>query len=280
MSKQCVILYACLLALCGIFCSCKSNSSKKGALEFTSIHLSKTEHLLKDTASPACLFILDYTYPIKSSDKSLSDSLNAYFISACFGEVYKGKELIDVINQYAKEYADEYREDLESMYLEDKRNREVKDMIIEWYSYSKSIKSKVLFYEKNLLVYRVDKEIYTGGAHGIYESVFYNFDLAKFRRLHLDDIFEEVDKDVLTDLLWNQLMADNNVKSRGELEEMGYGSTGDLVPSDNFYLDKEGISFYYNVYEFTPYVMGPTEIKLSYEKVGDMLNLKGIYHFN
>ncbi len=67
-------------------------------------------------------------------------------------------------------------------------------------------------------------------------------------------------------------MADQKVKTRTELEDMGYGSTGDLIPTENFYLSKEGITFFYNVYEFTPYVMGAVEITLPYEAIKHLMN--------
>ena len=35
-------------------------------------------------------------------------------------------------------------------------------------------------------------------------------------------------------------MADNKVATRQELEDMGYVTTGDLTPTENFYLSKDG----------------------------------------
>ena len=57
-----------------------------------------------------------------------------------------------------------------------------------------------------------------------------------------------------------------------ELEDMGYATTGDLEPIENFYLDPTGITFYYNVYEIAPYVMGATKITLSYEDITHLMN--------
>ena len=71
-------------------------------------------------------------------------------------------------------------------------------------------------------------------------------------------------------------MADNNVSTRQELEDMGYATTGDLEPIENFYLDPTGITFYYNVYEIAPYVMGATKITLSYEDIAPLMNGKFI----
>ena len=61
-----------------------------------------------------------------------------------------------------------------------------------------------------------------------------------------------------------------------ELEDMGYATTGDLEPIENFYLDPTGITFYYNVYEIAPYVMGATKITLSYEDIAPLMNGKFI----
>ena len=57
-----------------------------------------------------------------------------------------------------------------------------------------------------------------------------------------------------------------------ELEDMGYVTTGDLTPTENFYLSKDGITFYYNVYDIAPYVMGPVKITLPYEMMQHLLS--------
>lgn len=67
-------------------------------------------------------------------------------------------------------------------------------------------------------------------------------------------------------------MADNKVATRQELGDMGYVTTGDLTPTENFYLGKDGITFYYNVYDIAPYVMGPVKITLPYEMMQHLLS--------
>ena len=69
-------------------------------------------------------------------------------------------------------------------------------------------------------------------------ATFLNMDLTLMRPLRLDDIFVGDYKDALTDLIWNQLMADNKVNTHEALEDMGYASTGDIAPTENFYLSK------------------------------------------
>ena len=59
-------------------------------------------------------------------------------------------------------------------------------------------------------------------------------------------------------------------------KRQGYATTGDLEPIDNFYLDPTGITFYYNVYEIAPYVMGATKITLSYEDIAHLMKVQKI----
>ena len=67
-------------------------------------------------------------------------------------------------------------------------------------------------------------------------------------------------------------MADNQVTTHEELENMGYTSTGELTPTENFFLDSDGITFHYNIYDIAPYVMGAIQIKLPYDAVRHLLN--------
>lgn len=273
MKKQTVSLLVLLLATSGFFFSCDNIMNKgTGALKFDSLQVNETAHLFGDTARPACNLTLHFTYATQSTDAKLKDSLNTFFLSACFGEKFLTLSPEEAVKTYAEKYVSDYRKDLEPMLLEDEKNKEESASIGAWYSYFKGIESKVQLYKKHLLVYRIDYNEYTGGAHGIYLSTFLNMDLRRLSPVRLDDLFVNDYKEPLTDLLWNQLMADNNVATRQELEDLGYGSTGELEPTENFYLTPEGITFYYNVYEMTPYVMGPTEIAMPYEAVQHLLS--------
>lgn len=272
MNKQTVSLLVLLLAASGFFFSCSNIMNKNaGALEFDSIRVNETAHLFGDSTKPACNLILNFTYAAKSSDNRLKDSLNSYFLAACFGDKYIALTPAEAVKKYTEKYVDNYRKDLEPIYRKDEKDKEDDASMEAWYSYYKGIESRVQLYIKNLLVYRVDYNEYTGGAHGIYMSSFLNLDLRTLTPIRLDDLFVNGYEEPLTDLLWNQLMADNKVATRQELEDMGYATTGNLEPTENFYLDREGITFYYNVYDITPYVMGPVKITLPYQMMQHLL---------
>lgn len=272
MRKQDVSLLTIILSASGFLFSCGDKMNKNtGALEFDSIRVNETAHLFGDTAAPACNLTISFTYPVKSSDAMLKDSLDAYFIATCFGDKYIGRQPADVVKEYSRTYIEEYRRDLEPMYTEDIKNKEADAPIGGWYSYYKTIKSSVQLYEKELLVYQIYYDEFTGGAHGVYMTTFLNIDLATMRPLRLDDLFVEDYKASLTDLIWNQLMADNKVATREALEDIGYGSTGEITPTENFFLSREGITFYYNIYDITPYVMGPVRVQISFDMLAHLL---------
>lgn len=273
MKKQTVSLLVLLLAASGFFFSCGNIVNKNaGALEFDSIQVNETAHLFGDTAKPACNLVVNFAYVSKSTDERMKDSLNTFFLSACFGDKYMMMTPEEAMKKYTEKYVTDYCKDLEPMYKKDEQDKEDDASMEAWYSYYKGIESHVQLYTKQLLVYRIDYNEYTGGAHGIYMSSFLNMNLQTLSPIRLDDLFVNDYSEALTDLLWNQLMADNKVTSRQELEDMGYVTTGNLEPTENFYLGKEGITFYYNVYDIAPYVMGPVKITLPYEMMQHLLS--------
>lgn len=279
MKKQYVSLLMILVSASSFLFSCHSKMNKNtGELTFDSIQVNKTAHLFNDTAKPACNLTINFAFPVKSTDPVLKDSLEAHFISACFGEKYMGEKTADVVKLVSDSYVNDYLRDLEPMYAEDAKNKENNGAIGGWYSYYKNIESHVQLYTKSLLVYRIDYNEYTGGAHGIYTTNYLNVDLKQKRILHLDDIFAGDYKEALTDLIWNQLMADNKVTTHEALEDLGYGSTGDIAPTENFYLSPTEITFYYNVYDITPYSMGPVKVTIPFTMLehllGENLTLK------
>ena len=272
MKKQFVNLLVILLTASGLLSSCDSKTNRNyGALEFDSIPLNVTEHLFADTAKPACNLVISLAYVKQSTDESLKDSLNTYFLATCLGNEFAGMTPQEAVQQYKEQYVKNYRNDLEELYQKEEEEFGDADQRA-WYSYYKYVRSQAQFYKKNLLVYHTRYEEYTGGAHGIYMDSFLNLDLRTLSPIRLDDLFADNYEEALTDLLWNQLMADNKVTTRQELEDLGYGSTGELTPTENFYIGEKGLTFHYNVYEIAPYVMGGIEIELPYEIMAHLLN--------
>ena len=273
MNKQSISILTLIVSIsCFLFSCGHKKGVQMGNLQFDSLQVNETAHLFGDTSKPACNIIINFTYPILSSDELLKDTLNHYFITACFGEKYNNLTPREAVKQYTAKYIKDYKSDVEPYYLQEEKDIKDGGDICNWCSYYKSIESNVQFYDKGLLVYRTHYDEYTGGAHGMYMTTFLNIDLALMRPLTLDDIFVGDYKEEVTTLIWAELMAKHRVKTHEALEDMGYGSIGEIAPTSNFYLNNKGITFYYNVYDITPYAMGPVSVTLSYDSIDHWLN--------
>ncbi len=273
MKNQSVSLLAIILSASGFLFSCGSKMSKNAeaeTLRFDSISIEASEHLFADPARPACDLKVLLTYVSEARSDTVKQEVNDFLLSFALGSEYVGMEPKEAVNHYRDAYIHEYKNDLEPMLLEDEKGASQRE-IGAWYNYQRSVDSRVLLNKGELLVYSNEWTDYSGGAHGMYSQTFLNLDLRQMRPIRLDDVFVGEYTDPLTDLLWEQLMKDQKAESREALRDMGYSSTGELAPTENFYLGKNDITFYYNVYEITPYAMGPVVIRLPYQTVSHML---------
>ena len=237
MKKQNVSLLALLLTASVFFASCHNSANKRAAdaLGFDSLRVNQTVHLFGDTAKPACNLIVNLAYAATPADSTaLRDSLNAYLLATCLGHKYVGMEPAEAVKQYADSYIAKYRE-LEPLYEQDEK--ENAENTGAWYSYYRQVEGHVQLCTDEVLVYRVDYNEYTGGAHGNYLTTFLNLDLKTLCPLRLDDLFAAEYQD----------------------------------PTENFCLGHEGITFHYNIYEIAPYVMGATEITLPWQRISHLL---------
>jgi hypothetical protein len=266
-----ILLIALLIAGCWL-ASCSNTGQPSRNLQFEEITLSKSEHLFADESKPACNLYIDFVFVNNATTIGAKDSINAYLLSALFGKKYQQLSPQEAVEGYAKEYVTNYRADLEPMIQKDIDNHIDKDQLTAWYSYEQELKGSIETYKGMLLSYCTYKNEYSGGPHGMYTTEFTNLNLSSLQPILLDELFVEEYQETLTELLWYQLALDNGVETRDELEEMGYATTGELAPTENFYISEDGITFYYNVYEIAPYSMGPTQITLSYDMLEYILN--------
>ncbi len=114
------------------------------------------------------------------------------------------------------------------------------------------------FENKNFIVMDYNGYSYTGGAHGVMWDVSYVLDKNDLHFLHIDEVVYEKYFDIIHKLSLLQLKKD------GRIEEL---FSEDFDVSDNFYFDNDSLYLFYNVYEIAPYVVGPIQIGLAYDKI-------------
>lgn len=120
--------------------------------------------------------------------------------------------------------------------------------------------------KKHLMVIVTDWYSYTGGAHGIFGSAFYNFDTKKGELVQLEDLIKEEGKQLLPDLIEIAIREAYEVPSEQTLGEFGFflGEDGQVPLPQTFYVGEEGIGFFYQPYEITPYVFGTVDVVVPY----------------
>jgi hypothetical protein len=91
-------------------------------------------------------------------------------------------------------------------------------------------------------------------------------DLNQGKRLTLDDVFAADYKIRLNAILNEKLRAMNGILPVEKLSQTGF-FIDQIECTENFYLNKDGVFFYYNLYHIASYNAGPTEIFVAYSEL-------------
>jgi len=111
---------------------------------------------------------------------------------------------------------------------------------------------------------------FTGGAHGMETQEFFTVDLHKGSRIRLKDIFKNGYEQKLAAMLTDKLHRMTSIPANARLTDNGY-FTDVIQPTENFYINPNGMGFVYNQYEIAPYSFGSTEIFLTHSELAAIL---------
>lgn len=138
------------------------------------------------------------------------------------------------------------------------------------FNWQKKLSMEVLYNENSLLSLRIDKYGYTGGAHGVSISRFRVFNLLHNKPVEFSDIFIDDFEGPLNELLEKKLRKINGIKPDEQLSSSGF-LVDTLVFNDNFYVNNDGIGFFFNVYEIASYATGTTDLFCSFYELRAIL---------
>ena len=83
-------------------------------------------------------------------------------------------------------------------------------------------------------------------------------------------IFKENAKDEIDNILDLKLRKLNGLNSEESLREAGF-FVDKMEWSENFFINNQGIGFFYNVYEIAPYASGTTELFIPFTEITEFL---------
>ena len=118
----------------------------------------------------------------------------------------------------------------------------------------------------NCINYIVYSEEYSGGAHPNSYHTVLNFDPESGEEILLESIFKPDYEEELIQIIKNILETDSNIT-----EDFNEERIGELYISNNYILEKEQITFIYNKYDISYYAAGDIFVKISYDKLKQIL---------
>lgn len=118
----------------------------------------------------------------------------------------------------------------------------------------------VTYNQKGLLSILIDKYDYTGGAHGGTVRQAYNFNLEDGSLLTLKELFGDNS---------SYMKVINGDLKEGFESHPGYFGGFNGIGNDftGYYLQGDQVTFFFQVYDYTPYAAGIPEYSISYEKL-------------
>lgn len=260
------------LILLGLFIGSCNTGTKKVAdndIQFDSIQVDKTYHLLDNPDNPNCNLQLSFTFPAKYTDNEILKKIQQQFVYSYFGETYENLSPQEAVAKYTEDYLKNYK-DLEPEFkaeLEKKDERPVG----AWFSYYEMSSDKIEYNQNDILSYTIKFENYTGGAHGSHSYNNHVINLKNGNVLTEEDIFVENYQDQLAQIIIDKIAALHKVENPKDLENIGFFSVEEIFPNGNFLVDGKGITYTFNEYEIAAYVVGATNVFLPYEEIRILL---------
>lgn len=240
-----------------IIIGCKEEKTlKDNELSFNTYKIEKKQHLFNDTANAACNFQLTMVFPDKYPNEDVLKKIQKEFITTFIGDKYGNLPPKEAADKYEADYIADYLS-LENIYKEEPNN------IGAWMNYEQILDNKILFNKNDFLSYGVNLYTFTGGAHGMSSTVFQVLNLKTASPVKLNDIFEDRNLDKVGELIRMSLAKKLGYNSVTKLEDDGYDVSA-IVPTENFYINEEGITWLYNPYEIAAYVVGKSEVLVDY----------------
>lgn len=231
---------------------------------FDSLTVSKKVYIQNDTTREGMLIDLSLVYPV-----SVPERLDLQKVQNTFASVFLG---IGDFKGTVQVAFDETLANCTTDAVELAKSIEDSDLDPDHFSYYELFRQSKIGYETaNLITVAYADYSYTGGAHGIYSTVYYNIDKRNGELITEEQLFIPDYKDKLAQLIQDEIERRNT--SLVEEDMIGlYVDLRDVKSNKNFYFSDRGIVYAYNIYEITPYVQGIVEVTIPYDKVMPLID--------
>jgi len=236
---------------------------------------SNTVYLSNDTAKGSFSISVSVDLPVCFHNKAILDSILKTLNRNLFGNEFAEMSVDTVVNVFAVNMIDDYLRTNKPILAE--MEADTVSGFMGGLFNSFEIEGFSLLNNKKIYGYGINKNIYMGGAHGMYSTYYYNFNLETGKVIVEDDLFLEGYENPLTELIKQKILEYIQffVPEITSLDESDYFENT-IKPNGNFYINEESINYLFNPYEIAPFSYGQTEISLPITELTNLLKNKSI----
>lgn len=244
-----------------IVCSCASNE-KWNDIQIVKVAANATAERKTKTNEVGDTIIVSPPYDI-TVDMEFMDTTSIENIEVCHMINKKLiEEFLDQKNETDPQKAvNIFIERLQNQYEQDDLSPEVYDHYLGEAKYGRG----------GVINYFMNEDFYGGGAHPTSVTNILRFNTQTGEKIELYEFFTDTCSTSLCDKLTKRLMDNVGVTTIDSLHALGYLDMLDMYVTENFFLDKDSIAFYYNTYDIAPYAVGPTTLTFSYEELKEYI---------
>jgi hypothetical protein len=235
---------------------------------YDSIIISKIYHLDNDSTNPSCSLKIKFVYPSQYADSVILDKMQKEFNYALLeDESYEMLSPAKAVDKYITDYIANYIDAAKVQFPDWVDSEETDD----FFSFYKDLSSEILFNKGGIISYRTSAMDYKGGASSstLYKNVV--FDLKTGYPVTESDIFTPDYKTVLSTMLINKILSQNNVSKTEDLLESGYWGINDITSNNNFSIDEKGLTYIFNQNEYSAPSLGVINVPFTYEELRPIL---------
>lgn len=259
-------LFVSILAVCALI-GCQRTSDD--VLVKTTEYTYEDYYALAEGRSDSLHISIVMEFPTYMKNAEMLPVVQQTILAEVFGDAYQNMDIKQAIEAFTAMLKTEYKQNNLPALEENLQARgEVLDAI---FPEEQIITSMVMNVHDHIMSYAVERYIYMGGAHGSNYRIFYNFDLNTGALIHEADMFNEGYAEPLTELLLQNMVAQNEeIQLIEDLKEYGY-NVDEILPNDNFFFTDSCMVYVFNQYEIAPYALGETEIAISFDQLSSLL---------
>lgn len=251
-------------------CSCdfKKNDSDN-LIRLDTLQLDKTYSIDNKSDLPSCNIKIKFIYP-KSSDSNSCDTIQSFFIEKVLGETFKKENPKSAVDNFVNHYIHNFKLFIENMSDENSENENLYEDETG-FSYYIQLQDSITYNKNGFISFTVETISYEGGAHSSKNIYGYVFNLNTKEMITENDFAVTNYEKGMSVLITEKIAESFNTKDIKELENLGFYSIEDIKPNNNFTLNEDGITYYYNSNEIAGSMVGIIKVFISYPELAFFL---------